>query len=520
MRKVSRALISVSDKTAVVDLAQGLYAQGVEILSTGGTANLLRQKGLPVTDVSDYTGFPELLDGRIKTLHPRIHGGLLAQRSNPEHQQQMQEQGLEPIDMVVVNLYPFASTVAKPGCTLEEAVENIDIGGPTMLRNAAKNHQDVGVLVDPDDYAVVLDELQQHEGMLSSATRYRLATKAFAHTAAYDGAISNYLGQLEEPAAQRQTYPQTFSMQVHKAQDLRYGENPAQSAAFYVEADCQGPCVATAQQLHGKELSYNNIMDLDAAWEAVREFNQTAVVVVKHTNPCGVAVGDAPAEAYQKARGCDPVSAFGGIVAFNVAVDKAAAEILAETFLEAVIAPGYSEEAFAILSRKKNIRLMQTPMPADVRDWGFHYKRVTGGLLVQQWDHQLLPAAAGRVATSRQPSPQEMAALDFAWRVCKHVKSNAIVLATAEKTVGIGAGQMSRVDSSRLAVEKAQVSTQGTVLASDAFFPFRDGVDAAAAAGATALIQPGGSVRDDEVIAAADEQGLAMVLTGERHFRH
>lgn len=518
MAKITRALISVSDKTGIIEFSKQLAGYGVEILSTGGTAKLLREAGLTVKDVSDFTGFPEMLDGRVKTLHPKVHGGLLGMRSNPAHVAKMKEHGIENIDMVVVNLYPFEATVAKPGCLLEDAIENIDIGGPTMLRSAAKNYPDVTVIVDCADYAKVLEEMSGAEGAVSAATNFGLAVKVFQHTAAYDGAISNYLGARlgEEPEA----YPATFTIQVKKAQDLRYGENPQQSAAFYVEKDITEPCVSNAVQLQGKELSFNNIIDLDAAIETVKEFEQSAAVIIKHTNPCGVALADTPLSAYLKARECDPVSAFGGIVGFNRLVDAATARELASTFLEAVIAPGYSDEALEIFTAKKNVRVMQVPLLEAYEARGFDLKKVVGGLLVQGRDLGMVRAADCRVVTERTPTASEFEGLDFAWRVCKHVKSNAIVFTNRDQTVGIGAGQMSRVDSSKIAVQKALLPTQGTVLASDAFFPFRDGVDAAAEAGVTAVIQPGGSVRDEEVIKAANEHGIAMVFTGMRHFRH
>ncbi|GFE62728.1 bifunctional phosphoribosylaminoimidazolecarboxamide formyltransferase/IMP cyclohydrolase [Geobacter sp. AOG2] len=518
MAKITRALISVSDKTGIIEFSRQLADYGVEILSTGGTAKLLREAGLTVKDVSEFTGFPEMLDGRVKTLHPKVHGGLLGMRGNPAHVAKMKEHGIENIDMVVVNLYPFEATVAKPGCLLEDAIENIDIGGPTMLRSAAKNYPDVTVIVDCADYALVLEEMKAAMGAVSPATNYGLAVKVFQHTAAYDGAISNYLGARlgEEP----QQYPATFTIQVKKAQDLRYGENPQQTAAFYVEKDIAEPCVSNAVQLQGKELSFNNIIDLDAAIETVKEFEQSAAVIIKHTNPCGVALADTPLSAYLKARECDPVSAFGGIVGFNRQVDAATARELASTFLEAVIAPGYSDEALEIFTAKKNVRLMQVPLLEEYVAGGYDLKKVVGGLLVQGRDLGMVRAADCRVVTERTPTASEYEALDFAWRVCKHVKSNAIVFTNRDQTVGIGAGQMSRVDSSKIAVQKALLATQGTVLASDAFFPFRDGVDAAAEAGVTAVIQPGGSVRDEEVIKAANEHGIAMVFTGMRHFRH
>ena len=518
MAKITRALISVSYKRGIIEFSKVLANYGVEILSTGGTAKLLREAGLTVKDVSDFTGFPEMLDGRVKTLHPKVHGGLLGMRSNPEHVAKMKEHGIENIDMVVVNLYPFEATIAKEGCRLEDAIENIDIGGPTMLRSAAKNYPDVTVLVDSHDYATVLDEMRDNDGAVSAATNFGLAVKVFQHTAAYDGAISNYLGA--RLTGEVQEYPPTYTLQVKKAQDLRYGENPHQTAAFYVESGISEPCVSNAHQLQGKELSFNNIIDLDAAIETVKEFEQSAAVIIKHTNPCGAALADSPLTAYLKARECDPVSAFGGIVGFNRNVDADTARELTSTFLEAVIAPGYTDEALDIFTAKKNVRVMQVPLLDSYVAKGYDLKRVTGGLMVQARDLGMINALDCRVVTERTPSPAEYEALDFAWRVCKHVKSNAIVFTNRDQTVGIGAGQMSRVDSSKIAVQKALLPTQGTVLASDAFFPFRDGVDAAAEAGVIAIIQPGGSVRDEEVIKAANEHGIAMIFTNMRHFRH
>ncbi|MDA8414077.1 MAG: bifunctional phosphoribosylaminoimidazolecarboxamide formyltransferase/IMP cyclohydrolase [Desulfobacteraceae bacterium] len=518
MAKITRALISVSDKTGIIEFSRELAGYGVEILSTGGTAKLLREAGLNVMDVSEFTGFPEMLDGRVKTLHPKVHGGLLGMRSNPEHVARMKEHGIENIDMVVVNLYPFEATVAKENCRLEDAIENIDIGGPTMLRSAAKNYPDVTVLVDCADYAQVLEEMKTSGGKVSAGTNFGLAVKVFQHTAAYDGAISNYLGaRLGDGVAD---YPDTYTIQVKKAQDLRYGENPQQTAAFYIEKDVTEPCVSNAVQLQGKELSFNNIIDLDAAIETVKEFEKSAAVIIKHTNPCGVALADSPLSAYLKARECDPVSAFGGIVGFNRTVDADTAKELTSTFLEAVIAPGYNDEALSIFTAKKNIRVMQVPLLSEYRAGGYDLKKVTGGLLVQGRDLGMVRAIDCKVVSDRTPTASEYEALDFAWRVCKHVKSNAIVFTSRDQTVGIGAGQMSRVDSSRIAVQKSLLPIAGTVLASDAFFPFRDGVDAAAEAGVTAIIQPGGSVRDEEVIKAANEHGIAMLFTGMRHFRH
>ena len=513
MTKVKRALVSVSDKSGVVDLARALGALGVEILSTGGTAKLLQKEGIAVTEVSAHTGFAEMLDGRVKTLHPKIHGGLLARRELPEHMEAIRAAGIAPIDLLVVNLYPFAATVADPDCTLEAAIENIDIGGPAMLRAAAKNYTGVVVLVDPADYARVLSELR--DGGVSEATRFELAKKAFAHTAAYDGAIANYLSSRDG------AFPETLTLQLHKLQDLRYGENPHQRAAFYRDARPVPGSLASYRQVQGKELSYNNIADADAAWECVKSFADPACVIVKHANPCGVATGTGLREAYDKAFRCDPVSAFGGILAFNRALDRATAQALGNQFAEVIIAPRVEPEAQKELAAKANLRVLEVPMSHEVQ--AHDYKRVGGGLLVQASDSQLLDEKDLKVVTKKKPSDAQRADLLFAWRVAKFVKSNAIVFCAGGATLGIGAGQMSRLDSVRVAALKAKdakLDLKGAVVASDAFFPFRDGLDALADAGAAAVIQPGGSVRDAEVIAAADERGIAMVFTGVRHFRH
>jgi phosphoribosylaminoimidazolecarboxamide formyltransferase/IMP cyclohydrolase len=520
MGKIRRAILSVSNKSGIVSFAKGLTQMGVEILSTGGTAKTLREQGISVIDISDYTGFPEMLDGRVKTLHPKVHGGLLGQRSKSEHVKKMKEHGILPIDLVAVNLYPFEATVAKEGCSLEEAIENIDIGGPTMLRSAAKNYPDVTVVVDPNDYAPVLSELKE-KGEISIETNFRLAKKVFQHTARYDGAISNYLGQIEG-GKKVYEFPETFTFQVSKAQELRYGENPHQKAAFYHEYLVSEPSVSNALQIQGKELSFNNILDIDSAFETVKEFEEAATVVIKHNNPCGVAISSKSiADAYRKARDCDPVSAFGGVVGFNRVVDKETAKEMVQIFLEAIIAPGFDPEALEILKTRKDLRILQVPplTPSSLRE-GFDLRKVVGGLLVQDRDLGRVPVEQWKVVTRRKPTEEERRAMAFGWKVAKHVKSNAIVLVREDRTIGIGAGQMSRVDSTRLAVMKAQSSTKGTALASDAMFPFRDGVDTGAEAGATAIIQPGGSIRDDEVIAAADEYNMAMVFTGMRHFRH
>ena len=523
MEKIQRALISVSDKTGLVDLAKYLARHGVEILSTGGTEKLLVENGLKVTPIGEYTGFPEMMDGRVKTLHPKVHGGILNIRANAEHQRAMASQGIQPIDLVVVNLYPFVQTVAKPGVSLEDAIENIDIGGPSMLRAAAKNFEDVTVVVDPADYGKLLLELENHGMQTTRELRFELAAKVFTFCAAYDGAISNFLTSLKEPSHQpeRQKFSGTLNLQYRKIFDLRYGENPHQQAAYYSEGWRDEPCVGNARQLHGKELSYNNIMDLDGALETVKEFELAACCIVKHSNPCGVATTTGGIlDAFLKAKACDEVSAFGGIIAFNRAVDVAAATEIGKTFFEAVIAPDYEPEALEILKQKKNIRLLKTLPIRRYEIVGWDMKKVVGGMLVQDRDTQMLPASEAKVVTKRRPTAEELKALDFAWKVVKHVKSNAIVFCNDDRTIGIGAGQMSRVDSVKIAALKAASPLKGTVLGSDAFFPFRDGLDEAARHGVTAVIQPGGSVRDEEVIAAADEHGIAMLFTGMRHFRH
>jgi phosphoribosylaminoimidazolecarboxamide formyltransferase/IMP cyclohydrolase len=524
---VTQALLSVSDKRGVVDFARGLAALGIKLLSTGGTAKLLRDSGLDVMDVSDYTGFPEMLDGRVKTLHPKVHGGILGRRDLADHLATMKSHDIPTIDLVVVNLYPFRETVAKPGCTLDDAIENIDIGGPTMVRAAAKNFGHpgndaggVGVLTDPEDYAPVLDELKAG-GALSYKTRFALAKKAFTHTARYDSAISNWLTSLDEESKPT-TFPERLQLAFDKADTMRYGENPHQQAAFYRETVTVPGSIASYQQLQGKELSYNNIADSDAAWECVKAFDGlTACVIVKHANPCGVAIGANAEEAYRKAFKTDPTSAFGGIIAFNCTLDKATAEAVAGQFAEVIIAPEITADARAVFAAKQNLRVLVVPMG---RTTGIlDYKRVGGGLLVQSADEARINVADIKLVTKRAPSATEMSDLLFAWRVAKYVKSNAIVYCKDAMTVGVGAGQMSRVDSARIAAIKAEnngLTVVGSVVASDAFFPFRDGLDVVAKAGATAVIQPGGSVRDAEVIAAADEQNIAMVFTGFRHFRH
>ncbi len=521
MAKITRALISVSDKSGIVEFSKELANYGVEILSTGGTAKLLREAGLKVKDVSEFTGFPEMLDGRVKTLHPKVHGGILGMRENPAHVAKMKEHGIEPIDMVVVNLYPFEATVAKAGCTLEEAIENIDIGGPTMLRSAAKNNADVTVVVDNGDLALVLDEMRASAGVVSKETNFRLAVKVYQHTAAYDGAISNWLGaRTGEGVA---TYPDTLTMQFKKAQEMRYGENPHQSGVFYVERESKEASIATARQLQGKELSYNNIADTDAALECVKQFNEgPACVIVKHANPCGVALGSSLLDAYDRAYRTDTESAFGGIVAFNAELDEATAKAIVDRqFVEVIIAPKVSIGAVAVVAAKKNVRLLECGQWSETPLQRLDMKRVNGGILVQDADLSLYDTL--KVVTKREPTAKEMEDLLFTWRVAKFVKSNAIVYGRDRMTIGVGAGQMSRVNSARIAAIKAEhagLEVKGAVMASDAFFPFRDGLDNAAAVGVTAVIQPGGSVRDEEVIQAANEHGIAMLFTGMRHFRH
>ncbi|MGA7984651.1 MAG: bifunctional phosphoribosylaminoimidazolecarboxamide formyltransferase/IMP cyclohydrolase [Burkholderiales bacterium] len=519
MERIARALISVSDKAGVVEFARALAALGVTVLSTGGTAKLLEKEGVPVTEVSRYTGFPEMLDGRVKTLHPKIHGGLLARRDVSSHMAAIREAGIEPIDLLVVNLYPFQATVADPDCRLDDAIENIDIGGPTMLRAAAKNYGGVGVLVDPADYGPVLEEIRA-TGALCDATRLALAKKVFAHTAAYDGAIANYLFSLDADGKRRE-YPEVLNLQFCKLQDMRYGENPHQSAAFYRDEKPVAGGLAGYRQLQGKELSYNNVADADAAWECVKGFSEPACVIIKHANPCGAAIAENLLGAYQKAFKTDPVSAFGGIIAFNRALDRSTAEAVSKQFAEVIIAPRVEPGARELLAGRQNLRLLEVPLAHDVQ--AHDYKRVGGGLLVQSPDARKIERADLKLVSRKAPTEEQIADLLFAWGVAKYVKSNAIVFCAGGMTLGVGAGQMSRVDSARIASIKAQnagLSLSGSVVASDAFFPFRDGLDVVADAGAVAVIQPGGSVRDEEVVAAADERGVAMVFTGVRHFRH
>ncbi|EJC6780012.1 TPA: bifunctional phosphoribosylaminoimidazolecarboxamide formyltransferase/IMP cyclohydrolase [Vibrio parahaemolyticus] len=526
-RPIRRALISVSDKTGIVEFAQALAERGVDILSTGGTARLLAEQGIAVTEVSDYTGFPEMMDGRVKTLHPKVHGGVLGRRGQDDDV--MAKHGINPIDMVVVNLYPFAETVAKDGCTLADAVENIDIGGPTMVRSAAKNHKDVTIVVNASDYDRVIAEMDANDKSLTLETRFDLAIAAFEHTAAYDGMIANYFGTMvpsygeNKEGDEESKFPRTFNQQFEKKQDMRYGENSHQAAAFYVEANPQEASVSTARQIQGKALSYNNIADTDAALECVKEFNEPACVIVKHANPCGVALGKDILEAYNRAYQTDPTSAFGGIIAFNQELDaETATAIVERQFVEVIIAPSVSAEAIEVVTAKKNVRLLECG-EWSTKTTGFDVKRVNGGLLVQDRDQGMVSLDDLKVVSKRQPTEEELKDALFCWKVAKYVKSNAIVYAKGDMTIGVGAGQMSRVYSAKIAGIKAAdegLEVAGSVMASDAFFPFRDGIDAAAEAGIKCVIQPGGSMRDDEVIAAADEHGMAMIFTGMRHFRH
>jgi phosphoribosylaminoimidazolecarboxamide formyltransferase/IMP cyclohydrolase len=532
---IKQALLSVSDKTGILDFARALSALGVNLLSTGGTAKLLADNGVPVTEVADYTGFPEMLDGRVKTLHPKVHGGILARRDFPEHMAKLALHDMPTIDMVIVNLYPFEATVAKDTCTLEDAIENIDIGGPTMLRSAAKNHKDVVVICDPLDYGMILAEMKSSDGSAGSvsyATKFMLAKKVFAHTAQYDGAITNYLTSLGESRAHasRSPYPQTLNLAFEKVQDMRYGENPHQSAAFYRDLQATDGALGNYRQLQGKELSYNNIGDADAAWECVKSLGElagsgsgsgAACVIVKHANPCGVALGVDAFDAYSRALQTDPTSAFGGIIAFNTELDGKTAVEIAKLFVEVLIAPSFSAEARQVLASKQNVRMLEIALGNGANKMDF--KRVGGGLLVQSPDAKNVHIGDLKVVTKLQPTPQQLHDLMFAWRVAKFVKSNAIVFCGNNMTLGVGAGQMSRVDSARIASIKAQnagLSLIGSVVASDAFFPFRDGLDVVIDAGANCVIQPGGSMRDQEVIDAADERGVVMLCTATRHFRH
>ena len=522
MGGIRRALISVSDKEGVIAFAQGLAHHHVELLSTGGTARLLREAGLAVIEVADYTGFPEMLEGRLKTLHPEIHGGLLARRDDPKHEEDMRQQGIPPIDLLCVNLYPFEATIAQPDVRLEDAIEQIDIGGPTMLRAGAKNWQGVTVVVDPADYEAVLREMEQSRGGVGAKLRFQLAAKVFAHTARYDGLIANHLSRhldnLEEP----DDFPRILTLQLEQQQTLRYGENPHQRAAFYADASPSG--LAQAQQLQGKELSYNNLSDSDAAINLVREFAEPACAIIKHGNPCGTAIGQDIADAFARAWSADPVSAFGSVIACNRPITAALAQVMSESFIEVILAPQVEAEAATTLARKKNLRVLAYGgLETQQQAAGWDLKRVRGGLLLQDFDDLVEDETLWRVVSERQPTAEERRDLRFAWKVAKHVRSNAIVYAAAGRTLGVGAGQMSRVDAARCGAAKAEelgFSLQGAALASDAFFPFRDGVDAAGATGVKAIIQPGGSIRDEEVIASANEQGIAMIFTGVRHFRH
>jgi len=528
--RIQRAILSVTDKTGLVDFARQLSGLGIELISTGGTAKLLRDSGVAVKDISELTGFPEMLDGRVKTLHPKVHGGILHRRENPAHTAAVAEHGIQPIDIVVVNLYAFEKTAAKPGVALEELIENIDIGGPSMIRSAAKNFHDVAVVTSPADYPAIADELAHTQGALSLETKWRLAQKAFATTAAYDSAIASTLEGIPDinnyqlAASSQESFPHTLRLSFQKTLELRYGENPHQKAAMY--SDGSGVGVANARQLQGKELSYNNIVDLQAAWDLAQEFNDSGIddsrmnepfcAIIKHTNPAGAATGKTLAEAYKRALECDPVSAFGGVIGVNRPIDGEAAEEMHKLFLEVIAAPGFDDAAKARFATKKNLRLVE--VKAAPQKWIL--KNVSGGILLQDNDVRPLHYIDLKVVTQRTPTPEEMRALLFAWKICKHVKSNAIVYAGDGQTVGVGAGQMSRVDSAKIGAMKAQLPLQGTVAASDAFFPFPDGVEEIAKAGATAIIQPGGSQRDPEVIATADRLGLAMLFTGVRHFRH
>lgn len=512
--KVKRALISVSDKTGLIEFAKGLSELGIEIISTGGTAKSLEGAGIKVKGISEVTKFPEMLDGRVKTLHPVVHGGILANRSIKEHMDTLKAHSIAPIDLVVVNLYPFAQTVAKPGVTLEEAIENIDIGGPAMIRSAAKNFEGVAVVVNPQRYGPVLQELKKSKSALSRETRFALAREAFQHTSEYDSNIYQYLSKDELE------FPKRLNLSYVKMQDLRYGENPHQRAAYYRDRQAPANSLVFAQQLHGKELSFNNILDLDAAWAIVGEFSVPAAVIIKHNNPCGVAVADNLLTAYERAYAADPLSAFGGVISFNGVVDEKLAKKISETFIEAVIAPAFHEEAVEALTRKKDIRLLYMGEKRASLSKAKDFRRVEGGLLLQDLDRSQETRSEMKVVSERHPTEKEWEDLLFAWKVAKHVKSNAIVLAKDLQTIGVGAGQMSRVVSAEIAAKKAGEKAKGSVLASDAFFPFRDGIDAAAAVGAVAVIQPGGSVKDEEVIAAVNKHGMAMVFTGVRHFKH
>lgn len=520
---IRRALMSVSNKKGIVDFARELSQMGVEILSTGGTAKTLRDAGIPVMEVSDYTGFPEMLDGRLKTLHPKIHGGLLSRRSNPKDMEDIKKHGIQTIDMVVVNLYPFEETVAKPDVTFEEAIENIDIGGPTMLRAASKNFQDVAVVADPDDYGKIISEMKSSKGELSKETKLNLAKKVFAHTARYDTLIAGYLTGVTEKV---RSFPEYLTTSLKRVATLRYGENPHQKAAIYEEkasASGGGLSLPDAKVLQGKEMSFNNYLDTHSAILLALEFGKKACAIIKHNNPCGVALGDTAAEAYKRAAKTDPVSAFGGVVAFNTGVDEDAAKEMVDLFLEVVIAPSFTKGALSVFSKKPNVRLLEYPdmlSPGKRRPGLWDMKRIAGGVLLQEWDYSTEDILSLKAVTKRQPTKDELEAMSFAWKVCKHVKSNAIVYAFKDRTAGIGIGQTKRVFSAQTGLLNAGETVKGSVAASDGFFPFRDGIDVIHEAGVTAVIQPGGSVKDDEVIKAADEYNMAMLITGVRHFRH
>lgn len=524
MKKIERALLSVYDKTGIVEFARGLHQLGIEIISTGGTAKLLKDEGIPIVKISDYTGFPEMLDGRVKTLHPKVHAGLLAVRNNTEHRKQMKKMGFDYIDLVAVNLYPFEQTISKKDVTLEEAIENIDIGGPTMLRSAAKNFKDAAVIVNPSKYEIVLQELRENKQILSEELKMRLAVEVFQTTSRYDALIASYLKKIS--SAIPDSLPSEFSIFCSKRQNLRYGENPHQKAAFFEDKafESSEPSVVGAKQLHGKELSFNNIIDLNAAIEIIKEFEEPMAVVVKHTNPCGAAVSKDIYSAYLKALETDPVSAFGSIIGLNRELDKKTADEISKLFIEAIVAPSFAEDALEVLKKKKNIRLIEI---GKLNTWyrkkdmsGFDIKKVVGGILVQDRDTKGVTKKDLRIVTGKKPTDRQIEDLLFAWKIVKHVKSNAVVYVKGLHTIGIGAGQMSRVDSSKIAVMKARKDLKGSVVASDAFFPFRDGVDAAAEAGAIAIIQPGGSIRDQEVVDACNEHQISMVFTGIRHFKH
>lgn len=530
LKKITRALISVSNKEGIVELGKTLASHNIEIISTGGTAKTLRENGLTVKDVSELTGFPEMLDGRVKTLHPKVHGGLLHIRDNEKHQAQINAHDIQPIDLVIINLYPFRETIAKPDVALEDAIENIDIGGPAMIRSAAKNHHDVAVVVDPGDYDRIIDCLNANQGALPLTLRFELAVDAFSHTAAYDREIAAYLSKQKVDKIDESQTPNQLVLELNKISGLRYGENPHQQAALYAIAGAPESGVATAKQLQGKELSYNNLLDSDAAWALTEEiFNLsspsdinrlTACVIIKHTNPCGVGLGKTTREAFAKAKAADPVSAFGGIIACTHEVDREAAQAMTELFAEVIMAPAFTGEAQAIFAAKKNLRVLEMGEPLATREKRFEFRRISGGVLVQENDHTLFNEGELQIVTERKPTAGEIKALRFAWAICKHVKSNAIVYAKEDQLIGVGAGQMSRVDSVKIGAMKAQLSLTGSVLASDAFFPFRDGIDAAAQHGITAIIQPGGSMRDAESIQAANEHQIAMIFTAMRHFRH